>query len=241
MIPGFRLLRRLVFIAVVLGGLFIAANIYLTHQAEKRIGAAIESNLGISGVQVSIDDFPLIAHLFGGTINKVTVSAHDVDVKGVEFATMQITLQELKINGGLLGGGKLAVTVGHGTLSATTTSASINAYLKSRAQRAKVALHPDRVVVTATRSIGGTDRRLVASGHFILLRAKQVIRFVATRVTVDGNTPTGSAADDAKRAATIDIALPRLPVGIKAEKISTQEGIETVSADFRDQELKIAG
>jgi hypothetical protein len=241
MIPGFGLVRRLLFTALVLGGLFVFGNYYLTNQAEKRIGDAIEHTFNIDRVEVSIDDFPLVAHIFSGSIEHVTVTAHDVKLKGLHFASMRVNLRRLKLDGGLLGSGKLAVSVGHGVMSATTTTADIDAYLADHDQNATVELHPDQVVVRAVRTFAGARHHLVAGGRFELDRAKQVLRFVPLTVRVDGSKPPAALEAEAKRQATITITIPKLPIDIKADSVSTKEGAATVSADFRDRTLKIAG
>ena len=40
---------------------------------------------------------------------------------------------------------------------------------------------------------------------------------------------------------TIDVSIPKLPGGIKAESVQVHEGIATVTADFDDKTLSLTG
>lgn len=236
-----RLVRRLFITAVILGGLFIGANVFVTRQAEERVASAIEKNFKIDDVTVDITDFPLLVHLFNGKLDEVIISASDTTIAGFGFDSLGVTLADLEIAGGLLGSGKLAVSVGHGTMRAATTQDAINAYLQQRRERATVTLGEGTATVRATRQIAGADRRLVATGRFVLVKGKQILRFIPSRVTVDGETPPRALQAEAKRKAALEVKIPRLPGEIKADTIEVRPGVLAVSADFRDTELSIAG
>lgn len=241
MIPGVRLLIRLVITAAILGGLFIGGNVWVTGQAESRIADAIEKNFEISDVDVDIADFPLLVHIFSGTIEKVSISSDGATVGGLELDRLRVVLEDIEVEGGLLGSGNLSVKVGTGTMSSTTTQDGINAYLRERKERATVNLRENAVTVRATRTIAGASRRIVATGRFVLNRSTQTLRFVPSRVTVDGRTPSPAIEAQAKREATIEVKLPRLPGDIKADKVTVAPTGATVSAAFEDEEISITG
>jgi hypothetical protein len=242
MIPGFGLIRRLLITVLLLGALFVGANVYLTGQAETRIADAVEKNFAVPGIEVDIDDFPLVLHLFTGKIKKVTLSARDTTIKGLEFRDLEVALEGLDIEGGLIGKGKLAISVERGTMSATAGQEGINAFLRERNERATVTLRDGgRVTVRATRTVGGVPRKVVAQGRFVLDKKKQILRFVPSSVTIDGSRPPEPLAAEAKRKATIEVSVPRLPGDIKAEQVEVKEGALVVRAKFTDEQIKIAG
>jgi hypothetical protein len=240
-IPGFRFLSKLVLLAVILGALFVGANQWVKAQGEKRIAQAIDKNFGVKDAQVTIDDFPVLVHIFSGKLAALSIKADDVTVHGLQLHTLRVRLDDLRVTGGIIGGGRLSVKVGHGTLSTQITQAGIDAYLAAHKQNATIELHEDSAVLHARRMIAGRMRTLDATGTLVLLRSSQVLRFQPASVRVDGHVPPPPLEAEAKRRATIDVSIPKLPGGIKAESVQVHEGIATVTADFDDKTLSLTG
>ncbi|MEV3871151.1 DUF2993 domain-containing protein [Streptomyces sp. NPDC049906] len=75
-----RALRILLIIAVVLGGLFVAADRVAVYLAEDEAAARVRSSEGLTSTpEVSINGFPFLTQLAGGTLDEVEVTIDDYD------------------------------------------------------------------------------------------------------------------------------------------------------------------
>ncbi|MFJ7421534.1 DUF2993 domain-containing protein [Streptomyces uncialis] len=78
-----RALRILLIVAVVLGGLFIAADRLAVNFAESEAADRIRANEGLENTpDVSINGFPFLTQLAGGTLDEVEIGIKDFDASG---------------------------------------------------------------------------------------------------------------------------------------------------------------
>lgn len=235
-----RILRRLLILGVVLGGLFVGGNVVAENAAESRLAAVARDAFGLDATPtVQLDVFPIVTKIISGELPGLTITAEDVTVDDLAIATLVATLRDVRVDGGILGGADLSVTVGEGSVTAEVTQQAINALLKRRGERATVALTPGRARVTATRTFLGRDRKLVATGRVVL--RKRTLVFEPDSVTVDGEPPPRALEAEAERQATVEIDLPALPGGFRVNRVDVSDGMLVLTADVSDRRIDLAG
>jgi DUF2993 family protein len=235
-----RLLRRLLIPIVVLAVLFFGANTYVEHVAEDRVASAVRDEFHLAAKpSVDISGFPIIFKIFSGTIPGVAFRAARATFQGLAVDDIVVDLRGITADGGLLGGGKLAVRVSSGSVSARATDASVGAYLRAHGEQVTIAFHEKRATTSTVRRVFGANRRIVASGP-VTKKGDRLV-FTPQRVTVDGKRATGSLGRIARATATFSVTLPALPGGIRSYEIATHEGFLELVATIRGQKVVIRG
>jgi hypothetical protein len=98
-------------------GAEIAATSFVQNRIEEQVRA---STLDAGEVEVEIDSFPLVTSvLFGGRVDRVSLTMRDVDRKGVHFETLRLRLTGIEVNrAAVIRGEPGASSIRRGTLSA---------------------------------------------------------------------------------------------------------------------------
>jgi DUF2993 family protein len=234
-----RLIRWLLTPIIILGLLFVGANLIVEHLAESKIASVLQSTFHLSSKPaVKISGFPIILNIVNGKIPRVTFDASGATFEGLTVQQIEVALVDVTAEGGFLRGGSIRLRVGAGTVQARATNAAVNAYLKAHDQNATMAFHAGRVVVRAVRSFLGRTRTLVATGT--VAREGTALVFRPSSVTIDGRaSPPGTEAM-AKQKTTIKVQLPKLPGGIASYEVKAVEGAVAISAVLRDQLLDLS-
>jgi hypothetical protein len=235
-----RLIRWVLTPIIILGLLFVGANLVVEHFAESKIASALESTFHLSSKPaVKISGFPIILNIVNGKVPRLSFDASGATFEGLIVQQIKVALVDVTAEGGFLRGGSIRLTVGAGTVQARATDAAVNVYLKAHDQKATMAFHSGRVVVHAIRSFLGRTRTLVATGT--VAREGVLLVFRPSSVTIDGRPPPPGSETLARQKTTIKVKLPKLPGGIASYGIKAVEGAVVIMAVLRDQLLDLSG
>ena len=236
---GLKIVRRLLITLAILGGLFAGLNVVGERFAEDRLADVVAARFDLEQPPaVDLDVFPIVMAIIRGRLPGLRVTATDVRVEDLSVERLDVVLRDVGVEGGLLGGGDLAVVVGEGSVEVRVAQAAINAYLKERGEDARVRLSSGTVRVSVTRTFLGQTRRYEATGRLRL--SKQRLIFEPGRVTVDGRPAQGPEADLAREQATLDVRIPRLPGGFRPTEVEPAEGALVLRATLEDRKLSLS-
>lgn len=237
MIPGFKLIRRLVIAVVILGVLFVGANIYGERVAEDRIADAVRDTFSLEErPTVDLRAFPIVLSIVRGRVAGVEFFVDDLTVEGLRIRDLDVTLEDLAISGGLLGG-SLSATVAGGSVGVRIRQSDVNAYLKDQGEDARVRLAEGTVRVRVRGVLLGARRTVRATGA-LRLRGT-TLRFVPERVTVDGDPPPPGLERDARRRARFAVEIPELPGGFRLERVEPHRRFLELGAVLADDEIEL--
>lgn len=240
MIPGFGLVRRLLMPLIILAAIGAGASFWVEGQAEQRVASVAQERFGLSKrPRVDIGGGLILVNVFRGELPAVTIEADDVRLRSFDLEQVTLALRDLTFDGGVLGSGDLAVTVGEGEATAIATQDAFNAMLRREKRDARVVLQQDRVRVRARRTIAGVPRTVVATGRFRLRRS--TLTFVPQQVTVDGEEPPPGLEQEARRQATFSVRLPRLPGDLSIEQVAVRPGRAVFTSTLKNQKLELSG
>lgn len=235
---GGRLLRRAIASLVVLGALFVAANIVVASIAEDRVGDVARVALDLEErPEVDIGAFPIVVRVLQGRIPEATMRARDVRVDGLELASVTVRAREVEFSLGTLASGDLeALRIRRVRATGVVTQAALNRALEREDADATVTFRGDgRVAVRADRVVFGRRRRIVATGRLALADGR--IRLEAERITVDGERPSAAEEREARRRLRVGLDVPPLPGGFRVTEIRIREGTLRLVAEVRDYTL----
>ncbi|TFE54249.1 DUF2993 domain-containing protein [Streptomyces sp. ICN441] len=226
-----RALRILLITAVVLGGLFVAADRLLLDYAEQEAAEKVKARQGYSGTtEVSIAGFPFLTQVAGKELERV-----DVTVRGVEASAggRRVVITEMSA-------ALHQVRLGSGFSSATATTATGTARI-SYADLAKAA---DEDV---TLAYGGNGKVKVTGS--VDVAGRTLTRGVVSTVSlVDGDT-IRVRADEVpgegipvlenliRRKTDFDREISGLPQGMTLEKVQAEEDGLVVTVSGRNVPL----
>ncbi|MEU4128254.1 LmeA family phospholipid-binding protein [Streptomyces wuyuanensis] len=212
-----RALRILLITAVILGGLFVAADRLLLGYAESEAAEKVKARQGLSGTaEVSIAGFPFLTQVAGKELERV-----DVTLRGIETSAngRRVVISELSA-------ALHDVRLGAGFSSATATTATGTA----RISYADLAEASDEDV---TPAYGGNGKVKVTGSVDVLGRT--ISRSVVSTVSlVDGDTIRVRAdevpgegiprlEDLIRQKTDFDRKISGLPQGMKLEKVQAEE------------------
>ena len=234
-----RLIRWVLTPFIILGLLFVGANLLVAHLAEGKIATALQSSFHLSTKPaVKISGFPIILNIVSGKIPRVSFDASGATFEGLTVKQIKVSLAGVTAQSGFLHGGSIRLEVGAGTVQGLATDGAVNAYLKAHGQSATFAFHSGHAVVRAVRTLLGRSHVLVATGA--IEREGTSLVFRPASVTVDGRAPPPGTAGLARQKTTIRVQLPKLPGGITAYRVKAVEGAIALSAVLRDQLLDLS-
>lgn len=241
MVPGLRWVRRLLVLVVLLGGLFIGLNIVAERMAEDRIEVAAQRTFGLEDrPTVDVRGFPVLVHVVQGRLPQVAIDAERATVADLALTDLRVLLDEIAADGGLLGGGRLTLSVASAVVDARATQESVLALIRKQGiDVTSLRLVEGGARVGAFREIGGEVRRIDARARVSL--SGRTLRIDPTSVTVEGRAPSGELRRRALRATTVRVRLPKLPGGFTVTRISVEPGRVLLRALAEDYELVVGG
>ncbi|MHC5701097.1 DUF2993 domain-containing protein [Streptomyces sp. PKU-MA01144] len=226
-----RALRILLITAVVLGGLFVAADRLLLDYAEQEAAEKVKARQGYSGTtEVSIAGFPFLTQVAGKELERV-----DVTVRGVEASAggRRVVITEMSA-------ALHQVRLGSGFSSATATTATGTARI-SYADLAKAA---DEDV---TLAYGGNGKVKVTGS--VDVAGRTLTRGVVSTVSLVGGDTIRVRADEVpgegipvlenliRRKTDFDREISGLPQGMTLEKVQAEEDGLVVTVSGRNVPL----
>ncbi|MFE4264160.1 DUF2993 domain-containing protein [Streptomyces sp. NPDC056883] len=104
-----RVLRVVVIIGVVLGGLFVGLDRWAVGYAEDRMAERIQARQGLSGVEVGIQGFPFLTQALSRDLDQVDLKVAGVDVATADGRTthlsrLRVAFRGVELNGDYDGG-----------------------------------------------------------------------------------------------------------------------------------------
>ncbi|GFH36702.1 LmeA family phospholipid-binding protein [Streptomyces pacificus] len=226
-----RALRILLITAVVLGGLFVAADRLLLSYAEQEAAEKVRARQGASGTtEVSIAGFPFLTQVAGKELERV-----DVTVRGVEASAggrrMVISEMSAALRDVRLGGGFSSATATTATGTARISYADL---AKAVEEDVTVAYGGNgKVKVTGTVDIGGrTLSRSVVST--VSLVDGGTIRVRADEVPGEGIPMLENLI---RQKTDFDREISGLPQGMELEKVQVEEGGFVITVTGRNVPL----
>jgi hypothetical protein len=188
-------IRRLIVLAVVLGAL-AAGDVAVKAKAESEIAKRARVEAGASAhASAHIKSFPFVGRLLAsGSAGDVTVSLHDVQGQSIRFATLSITMVNLKLDRSQMLKGKAVLThVDRGTITVGIDTRALQALVHY-----PVVVANGRVLVTvagrqfAVSASAGTKGaiRLTAQGFpgvDVPVPQSRLVSCPVSRVVVEGD------------------------------------------------------
>lgn len=168
--PSARGMRKLLFLAVVVAGLLVAADLAARQVAEGQVAERVAAAEGVEGqARAEITSFGFLARLLAsGTVTGLSVSVDDVRTDGPRFATVAVDLEEVRISRDALVSERRVVLadLGRGTARAELTQAELTRLLGMpvTVERGRVRVRVAGQQVTATAGVRGNVLRLAVSG-----------------------------------------------------------------------------
>ncbi|MGZ4103934.1 MAG: LmeA family phospholipid-binding protein [Actinomycetota bacterium] len=234
-----RLVRWILTPLIILGLLFVGANVVVQHVAESTLAGAIEDAFHLpTKPTVEVGGFPIIVDLLRGRIPRVSFTASGADIEGLKIDEITVVLTDVGSNAGFLRGAPAQITVKTGTVTGRATQASVNAYLAAHSENATLTFHQDSVVVRAVRVFLGARRTFVATGT--IAREGKALVFRPTSVTIDGHPPPPGTGGLARQKATVSVALPELPGGVASYRVEAVEGGLAITAVLNDATVDLS-
>jgi hypothetical protein len=225
-------------LVVVVGALFVIANVVVQRVAESKIASALQTTFHLSTrPSVSIPGFPIITNILRGRLPHVSFTSPSAAFQGLTIDDITVALDDVTADGGFLHS-PLTIKVGSGTIGARATDAAVNAYLKDHGENATIAMHPGRATVRAVRSFLGAQHTLVADGT--VSREGSTLVFRPVSVTVDGRVPPPGVESIAQEKATVRVQLPPLPGGVTSYGIRSVEGAVVLTASLHGRVLDLS-
>jgi len=227
-----KILRRILIPVVILGVLFLGANLVIQQIAEDRIASAVQSSFDLqSKPAVTLGGFPLAISILSGSLPSLSFHAENVVVEQLTLASVAAEMSSLTSEQGLLQTKDLRVTIGRGEIRGTATQQAINAYLKIRGEDARITIRAGGVATARKQvTVAGSKHVVTATGK-ISVRGS-TFRFDPGRVRWDGKPPPALFADLARREATVEEEIPLLPGGVAITRIETDDGSITFVAEL---------
>jgi len=233
--------RKLFFLALIMVAVFLGASVVLESFAESQMSTGVGRALGLrSRPTIQISAFPILYRIIQGTIPKIQVVAHDVVIQHLEIAEIDLDMQNVHADIGLLiRSDRFDLLVEKGTGSARIAEDSVNAYLVYQKVDAHLTFRPDGgVFVRADRVVAGRTHRFEATGT-MTLDVRNLI-FKPKKVTVDGRTTSvASLAARARAATTFSVALPKLPGNFLPREVVVTQGEVTLVAKLDNYVLRL--
>lgn len=238
MIPGFGIIRRLMFTAILLLGALVGGSLYLEGQAERRLAGVVQERFDLSSEPtIDIGGGLLLLNVFQKRLPSLSIASRSAKVDKVPIEGFTATLKDLTLDGSILDPAALKVTVGEGTVGATVTERAVNDLLDRKGVDSTIDLTAERVRVRATRTIGGKRRKLVATGTLSVKGS--TLRFTPKSVTVDGEKASDASLERAKKETTVAVKLPKLPGGFTVDSLKAQDGSLGVVARLDGEQISL--
>lgn len=171
-----RVLRVVVIIGVVLGGLLVGLDRWAAGHAEDRLVDRIQARQGLSGVEADVHGFPFLTQLLSRDLDQVDLKVAGVDVATADGRTTHLSRLRVAFRGVELNGDYDGGTARSAKGSALVTYADLTA-----------AAQPGVKI-----AYGGTPGKLKVTASVEFLGRKLSRSVVSTVSLVDSGDGTGS-------------------------------------------------
>jgi len=235
------IIRKLVFLAVLLAAIFLGASYVLESFAENQMATSIGHSFGLrTRPAVEIDAFPIIWRVLQGRIPRVRVDAHDLVIDELDIAELTVDMHGVHANiDVLIRTDRFDLMVEEGRASARLTQDAVDAAIRRQGENAHVTFRPDgSVVVRADRVVAGRRVRYGAIGRLVL--DGRTLIFKASRLTVNGAAAPSAVAGTARRETTVKVLIPKLPGDILPSDVVVTGGQITLVANLKGYILKLS-
>lgn len=241
-----RALRILLIIAVILGGLFVAADRLAVHFAEGEVADRLKTQEGLTTTpSVDIKGFPFLTQVAGGELDDVEVGMKDYDADtGTSGGTIRIDDLNAAMKGVSFSGDYSSATAS--TAAGSATIAYDQLLKAAKSEETQLLLGVTAKVVGL--SDGGNGKIKV---DIKVSALEQPVSVLSTVSVVDGDTVRVHAdsipsfgnitlADsDVRSIADFDQKIEGLPGGIKLDKV--EAGADGVEIAVKGSDVKLAG
>ncbi|MBX9394774.1 DUF2993 domain-containing protein [Streptomyces sp. TRM72054] len=230
-----RALRILLIVLVILGGLFVAADRLAVHFAEGEVADRLRTTEGLSTTpEVSINGFPFLTQVAGGTLDDVEVGIQDYEAAAADGE--QVRIDDLRAN---MKGVDFSGDFSSATAASATGTATI-AYgeLLKAAKSEPTEVAPGITAHVVSLSDGGNGKikvGLEVEAPVIGTRQLSVLSTVSVKgdtVEVRTDSLPDLAGLDLAEGSLREItdfqqAIDDLPGGVKLDKVeAAQNGVE---------------
>ncbi|NEB03909.1 DUF2993 domain-containing protein [Streptomyces sp. SID13726] len=241
-----RALRILLIIAVILGGLFVAADRLAVHFAEGEVADRLKTQEGLATTpSVDIKGFPFLTQVAGGELDDVEVGMKQYDADtGTSGGTIQIDDLKANMKGVAFSGDYSSATADTASGTASITYAQLLKAAKSEETKL-----PFGVTARVTGLSDGGNGKIKVELKVSAL--DQPVSVLSTVSVVDGDTVRVRAdsipsfgnvtlADSDVRSITdFEQKIEGLPGGIQLDKVEAgQNGVEIT---VKGSNVKLAG
>jgi hypothetical protein len=241
-----RALRVLLIIAVILGGLFVAADRLAVHFAEGEVADRLKTQEGLTTTpSVDIKGFPFLTQVAGGELDDVEVGMKDYDADtGTSGGSIRIDDLNAAMKGVAFSGDYSSATAS--TAAGTATIAYDQLLKAAGSEEARLPLGVTAKVVGL--SDGGNGKIKVDIKISALEKPVSVLSTVSVvdgdtvRVHADSIPSFGNitlADSDVRSIADFDQKIEGLPGGIKLDKV--EAGANGVEIAVKGSDVKLAG
>jgi hypothetical protein len=151
--------KVLVFMLVVLAGLYVAADLGARAAADAGVAKELQTSLQLSRrPDVSLGRFPFIPKLVAGRFDQVHATAHGFRTSGgLRFAEVTLDLRDVTFSAlRVLRGADSSIGIGNGTGTATLTGGEITDAMRAKGVGARVSIENGRPEV----SVGGAAQHV---------------------------------------------------------------------------------
>ncbi|MBX7549539.1 DUF2993 domain-containing protein [Streptomyces sp. tea 10] len=246
-----RALRILLILVVILGGLFVIVDRVAVHFAEGQAADKLKSTENLASTpDVSIDGFPFLTQLAGGSLDDVQVGIKDYQAAtGTDGKTIRIDDLKADMKGVSFSGDYSSATADSATGTATVSYAELLKTAKSQPTEVVPGVQAQVVGL----SDGGNGKIKVAiriTGSFLSIPVDQTTSVLSSVAVVNNKVEVHAdslpklaavaAADNRVRDITdFNQAIDRLPGGIKLDKV--QAAPDGVQISVKGSDVRLAG
>jgi hypothetical protein len=212
-------LRTFVIALIALIVLLVAGDFVTKAFAESEIASQIKSHGFPKKPSVSIAGFPFLTQVIGRDIHKVTISSKNIPEGPVEISSINAVMNGIHLNGGFSSG-----TVKTLTGSVLVTFPSLAHTLNSRLGPLGSLLSSSGLTLSAAGpdEVKASLNLLVASGS----ATWRVTRLSGQDLQIRLVNSSGVPASALSSLQTINIPIPKLPLGVKIDSVRiTGQGV----------------
>ena len=227
--------RAIVVTLFVLALLAVGADFGLRLLAESRLATAAQSLYGLpERPDLALRGFPFLLQVARSRFEEVAVEVEDVELEGLAFDRVTLTLEDATFPRESLLSGIGVVTSSGGHAEVVIGEEAISAYLQEEVGVAvRVRFAGPGVRVSTRVSVGGETTTASAGGR---VRVEgDALLFEPGAVEVEGSIGVPAAA------LAFEAPLPEVVPGVTYERVVVEEGVARVQATLAGAQLELSG
>lgn len=214
-------------VAVIVALLFIATQLFVPPLLETRVGEGLEAAVNGAAVHVSMSSFPAY-RLLTGTVQRLEVNVHDVDVSGLRVADFRLQANNLNVDvGRVLQGEPLPVKSSERFIvEAVVTEDAVNEYVNRELSfpgSVHTELSSEGARLSGDVELLNNIVPVVVTGHFEPSAASE-LTFVVDDVEVQGAALPGFMLAVLREAYTVHIDLNEGPFPLLVDDVVHERG-----------------